>query len=48
MPGASGREDVTMNVRRPAEAGKAFEKLFAAGDLEGLMELYEPALIGHP
>ena len=31
-----------MDVRRPAEAGKAFEKLFAAGDLEGLMELYEP------
>ncbi|HZX22990.1 MAG TPA: nuclear transport factor 2 family protein [Woeseiaceae bacterium] len=31
-----------MDVRQPAEAGKAFEKLFAAGDLEGLMELYEP------
>jgi len=31
-----------MNVRQPAEAGRAFEKLFAAGDLEGLMALYEP------
>ncbi len=31
-----------MDVRQPAEAGKAFETLFAAGDLEGLMELYEP------
>ena len=31
-----------MDVRHPAEAGKAFETLFAAGDLEGLMELYEP------
>ena len=33
---------MTMNVRQPAEAGRAFEKLFAAGDLEGLMALYEP------
>ena len=31
-----------MAVRQPAEAGKLFETLFAAGDLEGLMALYEP------
>ena len=30
-----------MSVSRPEEAGKSFEALFGAGDLDGLMELYE-------
>jgi ketosteroid isomerase-like protein len=34
-----------MAVRRPSEAGKAFETLFAAGDLDGLVELYEPEAV---
>ncbi|MDZ7708313.1 MAG: hypothetical protein U5J97_10590 [Trueperaceae bacterium] len=37
-----------MDVRQPAEAGKAFEKLFAADDLDGLMELYEPDAVLYP
>lgn len=31
-----------MGVHHPDQAGKSFEARFAAGDLEGLMELYEP------
>lgn len=30
-----------MGVRRPGEASKSFEALFGAGDLDGLMDLYE-------
>ena len=30
-----------MGASRPGEAGKLFEARFAAGDLDGLMELYE-------
>ena len=30
-----------MGASRPGEASKLFESRFAAGDLEGLMELYE-------
>ena len=30
-----------MGADRPGHAGKLFEELFAAGDLDGLMELYE-------
>ena len=30
-----------MGVRHPGDASKAFEARFAAGDLDGLMELYE-------
>lgn len=31
-----------MSARQPGEAGKSFEALFSAGDLDGLMDLYEP------
>jgi len=31
-----------MGVDQPGQASKAFETLFADGDLEGLMGLYEP------
>lgn len=34
-----GRQEVV--VERPEQASKSFEVLFGAGDLEGLMELYE-------
>ena len=30
-----------MSAHEPAEASRLFERLFAAGDLDGLMELYE-------
>lgn len=30
-----------MGVRRPEEASKSFEALFGAGDVDGLMDLYE-------
>jgi len=31
-----------MGALQPDEAGKSFEALFGAGDLDGLMSLYEP------
>lgn len=38
---ASGEEGEWMGATRPEEASKLFEARFGAGDLEGLMELYE-------
>lgn len=34
-----------MGADRPSEASKLFEALFAAGDLDGLMDLYEDAAV---
>lgn len=34
-----------MGVDRPGEASKLFEELFAAGDLDGLMDLHEDAAV---
>lgn len=34
-----------MDVRQPAEASKSFEALFGAGDLDGLMRLFEPGAV---
>ncbi len=34
-----------MGADRPGDASKLFEALFAAGDLDGLMDLYEDAAV---
>jgi ketosteroid isomerase-like protein len=41
----NGWEEVEVGAARPGEVGKLFEELFAAGDLDGLLDLYEDGAV---